>query len=326
MGGRTLHHRHVRTVLPQRGTDVEGRVVGPDDHARFPRYASGPGWADEWCWSPRNRSMPGKDGRLGLPDMPVARTSCAGRNTIGWPSRSTLHCPLAGRLVVGRALGLGIGPVVELHDLRVGLQPVGDLVLGREDRPAGGELQIRQVVVPDRVVQAEGLVAAAPLVTGTAFVDDDRGHAELTEPGAEGDAALAAANDQHVRLLGEAEFGRLVLAFFQPGRASAVRAVLHALRTAQALRLLVALEFVEGGQQRPATTAAQAQIPASSADRGLELDPRLNHPAGVGGFLTAGDLPVARLHPSQRLAEHPVIAALPSKVLMFQVNAMRSRQ
>ena len=41
--------------------------------------------------------MPGKDGRLGLPDIPVARTSCLGHSTMAWPSRSTLtvHSPVA---------------------------------------------------------------------------------------------------------------------------------------------------------------------------------------------------------------------------------------
>ena len=55
----------------------------------LPAYASGPGCADEWCWSPLNTSMPGKSGRFGLPDMPVASTSCFGRRVSGWPSRST---------------------------------------------------------------------------------------------------------------------------------------------------------------------------------------------------------------------------------------------
>ena len=64
----------------------------------------------------------------------------------------------AARLAVGGA------PVVELHHPRVHLQPVGDLVLGREHRPVGGELDVGQVVVPDRVVQAQRLVALAPRV------------------------------------------------------------------------------------------------------------------------------------------------------------------
>ena len=72
-------------------------LLDPMTTHRFPRYASGPGCAEEWCWSPRNTSMPGKDGRLGRPDIPVARTSCAGRSTTGWPSRSTVtvHSPAA---------------------------------------------------------------------------------------------------------------------------------------------------------------------------------------------------------------------------------------
>ena len=50
------------------------------------------------------------------------------------------------------------------------------------------------------------------------LVDDDRGHAELAEPARERDAGLAAADDQHVRLLGDAQLGRLALAVLQPGR------------------------------------------------------------------------------------------------------------
>ena len=67
----------------------------PMTTAFLPAYASGPGCADEWCSSPRNTSMPGKSGRFGLPDMPVANTSCFGRSVSGWPSRSTstVHSP-----------------------------------------------------------------------------------------------------------------------------------------------------------------------------------------------------------------------------------------
>jgi hypothetical protein len=66
-----------------------------------------------------------------------------------------VHRPLAVLLVVGRARGLGVRPVVKLHDLRVGLEPVGDLVLGGEDRPGVGKLEVGHVVVPDRVMQAQ---------------------------------------------------------------------------------------------------------------------------------------------------------------------------
>ena len=64
-------------------------------------------------------------------------------------------CPLAGRLVVVRALCLGVAPVVQLHDLGVGLEPVSHLVLRSEHWPVVRELEVRHVVVPDWVVQAQ---------------------------------------------------------------------------------------------------------------------------------------------------------------------------
>src|SRR6185437_8277075 len=71
-------------------------------------------------------------------------------------------------------------PVVELHDLRVHLEPVADLVLRREHRPVRRERKIRQMVVPDWVVQRERLVALAPRVTWPLVaLHDDRRDAEL---------------------------------------------------------------------------------------------------------------------------------------------------
>ena len=63
----------------------------------LPLYSSGPGWAEEWCCSPRKTSWPGSRGTFGLPDMPVASTSCFGRRVTGCPSRSTstVHSPVS---------------------------------------------------------------------------------------------------------------------------------------------------------------------------------------------------------------------------------------
>ena len=81
------------------------------------------------------------------------------------------------------------------------------------------------MVVPDRVVQAQGLVPASPLVAGArVLVDDERRHPELAQPGAEGDAALAAADDQDVGLDGDAELRLLLLAAFQPASCRSLRA------------------------------------------------------------------------------------------------------
>jgi hypothetical protein len=61
----------------------------PITTARLPRYASGPGCADEWWTSPRNTSVPSTSGMRGLPDIPVAKTSSLGRRVRARPSRST---------------------------------------------------------------------------------------------------------------------------------------------------------------------------------------------------------------------------------------------
>ncbi|KAG1603625.1 hypothetical protein G6F45_014263 [Rhizopus arrhizus] len=65
-------------------------LLAPMTPPVLPRYASGPGCCDECCCSPWNSSWPGKRGMFGLPDMPVASTSCLGRSTTGLPSRSTV--------------------------------------------------------------------------------------------------------------------------------------------------------------------------------------------------------------------------------------------
>ena len=122
-----------------RGRSCSSRSRRPSCPCRRP----GPGCWEEWCCSPLNTSMPGISGTFGLPDMPVAMTSCLGRSVTSAPSRSTttIHSPRV--LVVLRALGLGRAPVVQLHHPRVHLEPVADLVLRREDRPVLGELDVR---------------------------------------------------------------------------------------------------------------------------------------------------------------------------------------
>ena len=81
------------------------------------------------------------------------------------------------------------------------------LSLGANTGPVVGERHVWQVVVPNRIVQAQGLVASAPLIAGSLVaVDHDGRYSELTHPGAERDAALAAADDHDVRLCGVTEF------------------------------------------------------------------------------------------------------------------------
>ena len=56
------------------------------------------------------------------------------------------------------------------------------------------------MVVPDRIVQAERLVALAPgIARPLVRIDDQRRHADPLQPCAQPDAALPAADDQHER-------------------------------------------------------------------------------------------------------------------------------
>src|SRR5262249_14420196 len=88
------------------------------------------------------------------------------------------------------------------------------------------------------------------------------------------DAALAAADDDDVRLHRAAELLGLALARLEPRLALPVGAVLDALRAADALALLVALELLQRRQQRERLAVLQAQEPGAATDLGLELDPR----------------------------------------------------
>ena len=212
------------------------------------------------------------------------------------------HGPRPGLLVVARAARLGGPPVRELHHPRVHLQPVAELVLRREHRPVVGEREVRQVVVPDRVVQAERLVAPPPRVAGPGVaLDDDRRHAELAQTGAERDPALAPADDQDLGLDLAAERGRLAAAGLEPGLAGGIRAVLHAPRPPAAQRLLVALELVQRGHQRPRPALPQSQVRIAAARAGLERQPGAHHAVVLRGRL--GRPPAAGPRGGERVLE-----------------------
>ncbi len=211
--------------------------------------------------------------------------------------------PLAGVGVVAGALRGGGPPVVELHHARVHLEPVGDLVLGREHRPVRRELHVRQVVVPHRIVQAQRLVAVAPRVTGPGVaLDDDRRYAQLAQPRAEGDPALPAADDHHVRLDGAPQLLGLALTILEPRLPFGVRAVDDALRPPRPETLLVTLELIERGQERPGLAVDQPEVAAAATAFGLERDPGARDAVGDLGLL--GGLPSTRLHMRQRAFEH----------------------
>ena len=115
------------------------------------------------------------------------------------------------------------------------------------------------------------------------------GYAELPQPRAEGDAALAAADHQDVGLGRAAQALGLLLLALEPRLAPLVGAVLGAARAVLVARLLVALELVERGEEgeRPALAVLldQPQQAAAAADGGLEDEPRGDHPVGLVGRL-----------------------------------------
>ena len=182
--------------------------------------------------------------------------------------------PLFGGVIVGSALALGGTPVVELHDLRITFQPVGDLVLRGEHRPVVGELDVGQMVVPDRVVKTERLVAIAPRVPGArVFLDDDGGNAQHAHAGPEGDAALSTANDDGVGLIGVAEGGRFVGFGFQPTLSARHHAVLHPSLPVVTVWFFVSLQLHQRSEQREALVSEQANLPVAPADCGFEVEP-----------------------------------------------------
>ena len=161
------------------------------------------------------------------------------------------------------------------------------------------------MIVPDGIVQAEGFVALAPAVTG-AFVafDDDGRHPELAQPGAKRDAALAAADDQRVWLVGEPKRRRLILAVFLPGFGAGMGAVQRAERAGEAGFFLMAFQLDHGCEQGPDQTVLQSDETVAARDFGLEADPCLGHAAGLARVLAGGNPPVMRFHAGEAMGKH----------------------
>src|ERR1700737_4240581 len=110
------------------------------------------------------------------------------------------------------------------------------------------------MIIPNRIMQAEGLVTLAPAVAWLfVFFDDDRGHIELAQPSSERDAALTATNDDAIGLTRIAGFSSFRLAFFLPRFSITFGAVFRPHRTVEANWLFVPPEFAHGRQQRPYT-------------------------------------------------------------------------
>ncbi|MCY1209700.1 hypothetical protein D9M72_213620 [compost metagenome] len=312
VGGRTLHHGDVGAGFPQRRADVVRGVVGADDDDVLAAVRVGAGVARGMLLFALEFVLSGEFGDVGLAGHARGQHQLLGPQHHRLAFAQHGDFPFLLLLVVARRLADAGRPVVELHDLGVHLQPIADLVLGREDRPVLGEGDVGQVVVPDRVVQAQRLVALSPAIAGALVLfDDEGGYVQLAQARAQRDAALAAADDEHVGLGLVAEFGGLLLALFQPGLAGPAAAVLGALGPAHAARLLVALEFGHGGQQRPDLAVLDADVAVAAGQVGLDLDPALQQAAVVGHGLLGVAAEAHRLHLRQLAPQHVADLALP---------------
>src|SRR3981081_459778 len=161
------------------------------------------------------------------------------------------------------------------------------------------------MIIPNRIMQAEGLVTLAPAVAWPfVFFDDDRRHIELAQPSSECDAALTAANDDAIGLTRVAEFSSFRLAFFLPRFSIAFGAVFSPHRTVEANWLFVPLEFAHGREQRPYPPVLQAQMAKAAGDLGFELYPALCNSIRFRSALPVRNFPVRRLRIGEPRLEH----------------------
>src|SRR5262249_4957904 len=200
--------------------------------------------------------------------------------------------PLAQALVKLRPITFRIGPVVELHDLDVHLQPVRELVLGREHRPVVGKRQMGRGALPTRTMQGQRLAAAAPAAAGARMLLKHEGrHRQPPQPRRQRDAALATADDDAVGLARAAERGLLLLQRLKPALAVAVGAVRDTHGATVPGLLLMPLERAGGPEPRPSSAVLEPHVATPPAMAGLKAEPRLRPRFRLPGF--ALDLEVA---------------------------------
>ena len=271
---------------------------------------------------------------LGMPLTPVAITTWRGRMERVAPSRRKRDGPALLFLVVAAAQEFRAGPVVELHALDVGLEPVGELVLRNVGRPVRRERHVRQVIDLHLIVQRQRVVAVAPVVADARLaVDDQRVDLQLRQPRRDRQPRLPAADHQHVRVA--VRIGLRRLAQVEPVRPAEIARIALPGRARAADGLLVALQFVERGEQGPGLHAlARGDEPhhaAAAPLRGLETEDRLDRRCAGAGDL-AGRRAVRREREAggagarRRALSAAAIASPPWIVWMSQVKASTSRQ
>mmetsp|Transcript_53240 Transcript_53240/g.155041 ORF Transcript_53240/g.155041 Transcript_53240/m.155041 type:complete len:223 (+) Transcript_53240:1061-1729(+) len=167
---------------------------------------------------PSKRLLPGK-----LRHVREARQACC-KDNVRWAQHKGLaiadhlYFPALPAAVEACMLALGSAPVVDVHHLRVELDPVSEHILGGEHGPMIRKRDVREVVVPDGVVKAERLVTVPPVVARPVpLVDHYVWHLQTPQPSAQRDASLTTPDDQDIGLFLQAHRGRFVLLSLKPG-------------------------------------------------------------------------------------------------------------
>lgn len=182
-----LHHGHLVAVLVVILADVMRRVARADDD-RLLALAVGSGPRESGAVTeevapegPRRApnlwdvGFPRVAG--GLDDVPRVERPGLGRPVGPCPPHH--HRPAFLLVVPGPGLDRRLHPYVQFEKPGVRLEEVGQLVLWREDGPPVREGHVREVVIPDRVVQDELVIPLAPVVAdGVIGVDDKSGYVE----------------------------------------------------------------------------------------------------------------------------------------------------
>ena len=154
------------------------------------------------------------------------------------------------------------------------------------------------MVVPDRIMQAERLVALAPAVTGAVVLfDDDGRHVLAAQARTQGNATLPAADNDDIGLLGVSQFLCLAGAGLGIGLSILEGPVFDPMRTGPALLFGIIDQLLRGCQQGPAAFIVETHMPPTAHRVGFECHPGLGDAIGLGRV--AVYLPVLRMDVGQ---------------------------
>ena len=120
-------------------------------------------------------------GWLGIPLTPVAMIIMAWlHDALATIGQAQSGLPFGSRLIIVTADELRRCPEVQFERFDIGLEPVGQLVLGNVRRPVWRERHVGEMIDLDLIVQRQGVISQPPVVANALFlVDNQRIDTEL---------------------------------------------------------------------------------------------------------------------------------------------------